>query len=128
VRSIVFSVPLREQGTELVMQEAERLVGPLSGIYGKSKRLLGFEAIKVWVQTSPEGARLNLYLESRVSINDTIEAGLASTDPIDVELKRLFEVATGTTWDDVVGRWVIQILDWTADPVNARIDQEEEGS
>jgi hypothetical protein len=65
VKSIAFSVPLREQGTEVAMMEAERLVGPLQGLYGKQKRILGFEAIKVWIQMASEGPRLNLYRRPR---------------------------------------------------------------
>lgn len=116
MKSIVFSLPLREQGGELAMEEAERLAGPLHGLYGRSKRLLGLEAIKVWVQVSPEGPRLNIYLESGGSITDTLAAGRESENPIDLELKRLFEDITASTWDDVIGQMVYSILDWRAEP------------
>jgi hypothetical protein len=125
LRSIVFSVPLVDKDMEPVREEAERLVGPLAGLYGKSKRLLGFEVIKVWVQTSPEGPRLNLYFEARESIQATLEAGRSSTHPLDIELKRLFESFTGLTWDDVINQWSIQILDWSAGASDAIVDEEE---
>jgi hypothetical protein len=60
MKSIAFSAPLLEQRSEIAMTEAERLVGPLQGLYGKQKSLLGFEAIKVWIQMASEGPRLNL--------------------------------------------------------------------
>ena len=125
MRSIVFSVPLRGDGMELTMQEAERLVGPLSGLYGKSKKLLGLEAIKVWIQTTAEGATLNIYLESRGPIAETLETGRASTHPLDNELRRLFETVTGQTWDDVVGQSVVQILDWRAGADDVDVDEEQ---
>jgi hypothetical protein len=115
MRSITFSVPLREQGMDVAMEEAERLVGPLQGLYGKQKRLLGFEAIKVWVQMAPEGPRLNLYLEAKDSIKHTLEAGKDSDSPIDLELLRLFESITTTKWTDLLGQVVYQILDWHAE-------------
>jgi hypothetical protein len=126
MRSITFSVPLREQGMEVAMEEAERLVGPLQGLYGKQKRLLGFEAIKVWIQMAPEGPRLNLYLEAKGSINDTLEAGKDSDNPIDQELLRLFESITTTKWADLLGQVTYQILDWHAEASaneNARGEQ-----
>lgn len=128
MRSIVFSVPLVDKDLEPVREEAERLVEPLAGLYGKSKRLLGFEVIRVWVQTSPEGPRLQLYLEARESIQDTLEAGRSSTHPLDIELKRLFESFTGRAWDDVVNQWSVQILDWSASLTDALLDEEEESS
>jgi hypothetical protein len=128
LRSIVFSVPLVDKDLEPVREEAERLVEPLAGLYGKSKRLLGFEVIRVWVQTSPEGPRLQLYLEARESIQDTLEAGRSSTHPLDIELKRLFESFTGRAWDDVVNQWSVQILDWSASLTDALLDEEEESS
>jgi hypothetical protein len=112
MKSIVFSVPLREQGMEIAMGEAQRLVGPLQGLYGKQKSLLGFEAIKVWIQIASDGPRLNLYLEAKESINNTLEAGRDSENPIDLELLRLFESITGTTWDELLGQMVYLILDW----------------
>jgi hypothetical protein len=115
LKSVTFSVPLRDQGMELAMAEAERLVGPLQGLYGKQKRLLGFEAIKVWIQVAPEGPRLNLYLEAKESINDTLEAGRDSDNPIDRELLTLFESITATRWDDLLGQVVFSVLDWRAD-------------
>jgi hypothetical protein len=114
VKSIAFSVPLREQGTEVAMMEAERLVGPLQGLYGKQKRILGFEAIKVWIQMASEGPRLNLYLEAKESINETLEAGRDSDNPTDQELLRLFESITDTRWADLLGQVVYLILDWNA--------------
>jgi hypothetical protein len=128
LRSIVFSVPLVDKDLEPVREEAERLVEPLAGLYGRSKRLLGFEVIRVWVQTSPEGPRLQLYLEARESIQDTLEAGRSSTHPLDIELKRLFESFTGRAWDDVVNQWSVQILDWSASLTDALLDEEEESS
>ena len=106
MKSIVFSVPLREQGTEVAMMEAERLVGPLQGLYGKQKRILGFEAIKVWIQMASEGPRLNLYLEAKESINETLEAGRDSDNPTDQELLRLVESITDTRWADLLGQGV----------------------
>jgi hypothetical protein len=114
MRSIVYSVPLREAGMELAVAEAERLVGPLNSIYGRAKRLMGLEAIKVWVQMSPDSPRLNIYLESRTSITDELAAGLESTDPLDLQLKELFEIVTGRTWEDVIGEMVLCLLDWRA--------------
>jgi hypothetical protein len=119
MKSIVYSVPLREAGTELAMAEAERLVGPLNSIYGRAKKLMGLEAIKVWVQMSPESPRLNIYLESRTSISDALAAGLRSTDPLDLELKELFEIVTGARWEDVLGEMVLCLLDWRAEPSDA---------
>ena len=114
MKSIAFSVPLREQGTEVAMMEAERLVGPLQGLYGKQKRILGFEAIKVWIQMASEGPRLNLYLEAKESINETLEAGRDSDNPTDQALLRLFESITDTRWADLLGQVVYLILDWDA--------------
>jgi hypothetical protein len=119
MKSITFSVPLREQGMEVAMEEAERLVGPLQGLYGKQKRILGFEVIKVWIQMASEGPRLNLYLEAKESINDTLEAGRDSANPIDLELFRLFESITDTRWDDLLGQAVYLILDWHAQDYQA---------
>jgi hypothetical protein len=53
MKSIVFSVQLDDLGlgVDPIMEEAERLVRPLAGLYGRSKKLMGFEAIKVWVQS-----------------------------------------------------------------------------
>jgi hypothetical protein len=124
MRSIVYSVPLRAAGTELAMAEAERLVGPLDSIYGRAKRLMGLEAIKVWVQMSPEGPRLNIYLESRTSISDALAAGLKSTDPLDLELKELFEIITGSRWEDVIGEMVLCLLDWRAGPADTSQQRE----
>jgi hypothetical protein len=94
-------------GVKAVLDEAERLVGPLGGLYGTSKRLLGFDVIKVWVQRSAEETRLNIYLEGRESITQTLESGRHSTHPLDLELRQLFEAITGQTWEQVnrsVGR------------------------
>lgn len=128
MKSIVYSVALRERGQELAMEEADRLVTPLQGLYGKSKRLLGFHAIKVWIQLAPDGPRLNIYLESTGSINETLEAGRHSQNPIDLELRRLFETITGSSWDDVVGQMVYSILDWQAEARPQVGASEEEGS
>jgi hypothetical protein len=127
MKSITFSVPLREQGMEVAMEEAERLVGPLQGLYGKQKRILGFEVIKVWIQMASEGPRLNLYLEAKESINDTLEAGRDSANPIDLELFRLFESITDTRWDDLLGQAVYLILDWHAQDYQT-LDAEGEAS
>lgn len=59
-----------------------------------------------------EGPRLNLYLEAKESINDTLEAGRDFVNPIDLELFRLFESITDTRWDDLLGQAVYLILDW----------------
>lgn len=107
------------------MEEAERLVGPLAGLYGKSKRLLGFDTIKVWVQRSPEETRLNMYLEARESVTETLEAGRHSTHPLDIELRQLFETVTGQKWEQVIGQWTVQILDWSATAAQAEADEEE---
>ena len=128
MKSITFSVPLREQGMEVAMEEAERLVGPLQGLYGKQKRILGFEVIKVWIQMASEGPRLNLYLEAKESINDTLEAGRDSANPIDLELFRLFESITDTRWDDLLGQAVYLILDWHAQDHQALNAEGEESS
>jgi hypothetical protein len=112
---------------ELAMAEAERLAGPLQGLYGKQKRLLGFEAIKVWIQVAPEGPRLNLYLEAKESINDTLEAGRDSDNPIDRELLTLFESITTTRWDDLLGQVVYSVLDWRADSSPGAGAEAEEG-
>jgi len=127
VRSIVFSVPMQDPGLGLepVMDEAERLVGPLAGLYGKSKRLLGFEAIKVWVQRSAEETRLNIYLEARESVTKTLEAGRHSTHPLDLELRQLFESITGRTWEEVTSQWTVQILDWSTTAAEDAGDQKE---
>ena len=127
MRSIVFSVPIRHEGlgVETIMEEAERLVGPLAGLYGKSKRLLGFDAIKVWVQRSPEETRLNMYLEARKSVTETLEAGRHSTHPLDIELRQLFETVTGQKWDQVIGQWTVQILDWSATAAQPEAGEEE---
>jgi hypothetical protein len=128
MKSITFSVPLREQGMEVAMEEAERLVGPLQGLYGKQKRILGFEVIKVWIQMASEGPRLNLYLEAKESINDTLEAGRDSANPIDLELFRLFESITDTRWDDLLGQAVYLILDWHAQDYQTLDAEGEESS
>jgi hypothetical protein len=128
MKSITFSVPLREQGMEVAMEEAERLVGPLHGLYGKQKRILGFEVIKVWIQMASEGPRLNLYLEAKESINETLEAGRDSDNPIDLELFRLFESITDTRWDDLLGQAVYLILDWQAQESQAVNAEDEESS
>jgi hypothetical protein len=128
MKSITFSVPLREQGMEVAMEEAERLVGPLHGLYGKQKRILGFEVIKVWIQMASEGPRLNLYLEAKESINETLEAGRDSDNPIDLELFRLFESITDTRWDDLLGQAVYLILDWQAQESQAVNAEGEESS
>jgi hypothetical protein len=128
MKSITFSVPLREQGMEVAMEEAERLVGPLHGLYGKQKRILGFEVIKVWIQMASEGPRLNLYLEAKESINETLEAGRDSDNPIDLELFRLFESITETRWDDLLGQAVYLILDWQAQESQAVNAEDEESS
>jgi hypothetical protein len=128
MKSITFSVPLREQGMEVAMEEAERLVGPLQGLYGKQKRILGFEVIKVWIQMASEGPRLNLYLEAKESINETLEAGRDSDNPIDLELFRLFESITDTRWDHLLGQAVYLILDWQAQESQALNAEGEESS
>jgi hypothetical protein len=128
MKSITFSVPLRERGMEVAMEEAERLVGPLQGLYGKQKRILGFEVIKVWIQMASEGPRLNLYLEAKESINDTLEAGRDSDNPIDLELFRLFESITDTRWDHLLGQAVYLILDWHAQDSQALNAEGEESS
>jgi hypothetical protein len=128
MKSITFSVPLREQGMEVAMEEAERLVGPLQGLYGKQKRILGFEVIKVWIQMASEGPRLNLFLEAKESINETLEAGRDSDNPIDLELFRLFESITDTRWDDLLGQAVYLILDWHAQESQALNAEGEESS
>ena len=128
MKSIAFSVPLREQGMGVAMEEAERLVGQLEGLYGKQKRLLGFETIKVWIQMAPEGPRLNLYLEAKESITDTLEAGRHSDNPIDLELLRLFESITDTTWDELLGQLVYLILDWHAEASQGLGAESEESS
>jgi hypothetical protein len=128
MKSITFSVPLREQGMEVAMEEAERLVGPLQGLYGKQKRVLGFEVIKVWIQMAAEGPRLNLYLEAKESINETLEAGRGSDNPMDLELLRLFESITDTRWDDLLGQAVYLILDWHAQASQALNGEGEESS
>jgi hypothetical protein len=128
MKSITFSVPLREQGMEVAMEEAERLVGPLQGLYGKQKRILGFEVIRVWIQMASEGPRLNLFLEAKESINETLEAGRDSDNPIDLELFRLFESITETRWDDLLGQAVYLILDWQAQESQAVNAEDEESS
>jgi hypothetical protein len=128
VKSVTFSVPLREQGSEVAMMEAERLVGPLQGLYGKQKRILGFEAIKVWIQMASEGPRLNLYLEAKESIQETLEAGRDSDNPIDLELLRLFESITDTSWADLLGQVVYLILDWNAGASQAADTEGEKSS
>ena len=127
MRSIVFSVLLDDLGLGLdpLMEEAERLVGPLGGLYGKSKRLMGCEAIKVWVQRSANETRLNIYLEARESITTTLEAGRHSTHPLDLELKQLFESITGRTWEQVISQWTVQILDWSASAAEYDASEEE---
>jgi hypothetical protein len=110
------------------MEEAERLVGPLQGLYGKQKRLLGFEAIKVWIQMASEGPRLNLYLEAKESIENTLAAGIHSDNPRDLELRQLFETITGTTWDELVAQMVYLILDWRAAASPAVDSELEENS
>jgi hypothetical protein len=112
-------------GVKAVLDEAERLVGPLGGLYGTSKRLLGFDVIKVWVQRSAEETRLNIYLEGRESITQTLESGRHSTHPLDLELRQLFEAITGQTWEQVIGQWTVQILDWSATAAEAAEDEEE---
>jgi hypothetical protein len=103
-------------------------VGPLHGLYGKQKRILGFEVIKVWIQMASEGPRLNLYLEAKESINETLEAGRDSDNPIDLELFRLFESITATRWDDLLGQAVYLILDWQAQESQAVNAEDEESS
>jgi hypothetical protein len=130
LRSIVFSVPIQDPSLGLgpVMEEAERLVGPLAGLYGRSKRLLGFEAIKVWVQRSVEETRMHIYLEARESVTETLTAGRDSTHPLDLELLNLFETITGKSWERVTAQWTVQILDWSTAHADARGDLEEDGS
>lgn len=127
MKSITFSVLLDDLGLGIdrLMEEAERLVGPLGGLYGRSKKLLGFEAIKVWIQRSANETRLNIYLEARESVTRTLEAGRHSTHPLDLELRQLFESITGKTWEEVTGQWTVQILDWSADAAEESGREEE---
>jgi hypothetical protein len=127
LNSIVFSVQLDDLGLAIdpIMEEAERLVGPLGALYGRSKRLMGFEAIKVWVQRSANETRLNIYLEARDSVTKTLEAGRHSTHPVDLKLRQLFESVTGRTWEDVTSQWTVQILDWSAAAAQRDADEEE---
>jgi hypothetical protein len=127
LNSIVFSVQLDDLGLAVdpMMEEAERLVGPLEGLYGRSKRLMGFEAIKVWVQRSANETRLNIYFEARDSVTKVLEAGRHSTHPLDRELMQLFESITGRAWEEVTTQWTVQILDWRATATEDEADEAE---
>ena len=125
MESVALSVPLTEEGVGLVTEQAERLTGPLLGIYGRSRKLLGYETIKVWVQSSPSGPLLNCYFQTRGSIADMRQATSSSAYPIDAEMNEVFEAATGVSWDEFANQDVRPLIDWSADPVTDEIAEQE---
>jgi hypothetical protein len=58
-------------------------------------------------------------------VTKTLGSGRHSTHPLDLELRQLFESITGQTWEQVIGQWTVQILDWSVTAAEGAEDEEE---
>jgi hypothetical protein len=100
---------------DVLRQQAHDLRGPLQGVYGRSRRRLGFDSIRVWLQSDPEGRLTMIILFEGPNLQSSLEAQRESPYPIDDELKRVFAAATGLSFDEAAGLQVEQLIDWSSE-------------
>jgi hypothetical protein len=115
VESLIFAVEVRPEMADALRQQAVDLRGPLHGVYGRSRRKLGFDSIRVWLQTDPQGRLTMIILFEGPNLQSSLEAQRESHYPIDDELKRVFAAATGLSFDEVANLKVEQLIDWSRD-------------
>ena len=120
MESLIFAVRVRPERADALRQQAVDLAGPLEGVYGRSRRLLGFESIRAWLQTDDDGQlTLILFLEGP-DVRASLEAQKNSPYPIDDELKKIFMAVTELSFDYAVETQIETLVDWRVDAGSRR--------
>jgi hypothetical protein len=122
VESLIFAVRVRPEMADALRQQAVDLAGPLEGVYGRSRRLLGFESIRAWLQTDVDGQLTLILLMEGPDVRSSMEAQKKSPYPIDDELKKVFMAVTGLSFDAAAALQIETLLDWRVD---ARLGRDE---
>jgi hypothetical protein len=115
VESLIFAVRVRPQMADALRQQAVDLTGPLEGVYGRSRRLLGFESIRAWLQTDADGRLTLILLMEGPDVKTSLEAQMKSPYPIDDELKKVFMAVTGLAFDAAAAMQIETLVDWRVD-------------
>ena len=115
MESLIFAVRVRPEMADALRQQAVDLAGPLQGVYGRSRRLLGFESIRAWLQTDEAGEQTLILLLEGPDVRTSLEAQKKSSYPIDDELKKVFMAVTGLAFDVAAGMQIENLLDWRVD-------------
>jgi hypothetical protein len=122
VESLIFAVRVRSEMADALRQQAVDLAGPLEGVYGRSRRLLGFESIRAWLQTDVDGQLTLILLMEGPDVRSSMEAQKKSPYPIDDELKKVFMAVTGLSFDAAAALQIETLLDWRVDARLGRDD------
>lgn len=120
MESLIFAVRVRPEMADALRQQAVDLAGPLEGVYGRSRRLLGFESIRAWLQTDDDGQLTLILLLEGPDVRASLEAQKNSPYPIDDELKKMFMAVTGLSFDDATELQIETLVDWRADASSRR--------
>jgi hypothetical protein len=120
VESLIFAVQVRPEMADALRQQAADLAGPLEGVYGRSRRLLGFESIRAWLQTDADGLSTLILLMEGPDVRSSMEAQIKSPYPIDDELKKVFMAVTGLAFDAAAEMQIETLVDWRVDPSSRR--------
>lgn len=115
MESLIFAVRVRPEMADALRQQAGDLAGPLEGVYGRSRRLLGFESIRAWLQTDEGGQLTLILLLEGPDVRSSLEAQKKSPYPIDDELKKVFMAVTGLSFDAAAAMLIETLLDWRVD-------------
>lgn len=115
MESLIFAVRVRPEMADALRQQAVDLAGPLEGVYGRSRRLLGFESIRAWLQTDADGQLTLILLMEGPDVRSSLEAQMKSPYPIDDELKKVFMAVTGLSFDAAAAMRIETLVDWRVD-------------
>ena len=112
-RFSVFAMPLVPGGDETVRGMREEVLGPRRSEYQESRRRLGINEERTWIQSTPDGEMVLVYLDAE-DPQRALQGMAESQEPFDVWFRQYIQDAHGVDIASEQAPSPESVLEWRA--------------